>query len=107
MLSVKVKKSLTVVLLGWTGVALSNQAFAATGEEIYNTVCFVCHKTGVANAPKLGDQDAWNKRLEQGIETIYDNSLKGKNAMPPKGGASNYSDDEIKAAVDYMLESVK
>ena len=101
------KKSLAIVLLSVSGSVISAHSFAATGEEIYNGVCFACHKTGVANAPKLGDKAAWNKRLEQGIETIYTNSLKGKNAMPPKGGATNYSDDEIKATVDYMLESVK
>ena len=101
------KKSLAIITLGVSGLVISTHSWAATGEQIYNGVCFACHKTGVANAPKLGDKAVWNKRLKEGVETIYKNALKGKNAMPPKGGATNYSDAEIKAAVDYMLESIK
>jgi cytochrome c5 len=101
------KKSLTIALFSLTGITLSTQSLAASGEEVYKGICFACHATGVANAPKLGDKVMWEPRLAKGMDALYENSIKGLNAMPPKGGATNYSDDEIKAAVDYMVESAK
>jgi len=76
---------------------------ANTGEQLYNSVCQACHGAGLAGAPKVGDKSAWQPRIAQGINTLYDNSLKGIRAMPPKGGAMSASDAEVKAAVDYMV----
>jgi cytochrome c5 len=100
-------KILAVALAGLAGLTLSAQSLAASGEEVYKGICFACHTTGVANAPKLGDKTVWAPRIAKGIDTLYETSLKGLNAMPPKGGATNYSDDEIKAAVDYMVDAAK
>ena len=87
------------------------QAVAAAGpgngKTVYDATCTVCHAAGVANAPKLGDKAAWAPRLATGIETLYTNSLKGKNAMPPKGGHVTLSDADVKAAVDYMVAQAK
>ncbi|MFY0989046.1 c-type cytochrome [Halomonas sp. C05BenzN] len=77
------------------------------GGEIYNRVCMACHETGAAGAPIRGDADAWAARLEQGMETLYDHSINGFNAMPAKGGNPNLSDDEVKASVDYLVEPVQ
>lgn len=73
-------------------------------EDIYNTYCTACHAAGVAGAPKLGDVAAWEPRVAQGVETVYEHAISGLNAMPPKGTCADCSDDEIKAVVDYMLE---
>ena len=62
---------------------------------------------GVAGAPKAGDKAAWAPRLKTGIEALYTSSLKGKNAMPPKGGNMSLADADVKAAVDYMVGLVK
>src|SRR5437762_1288565 len=78
-----------------------------TGEEIYKSVCTACHGTGVAKAPKFGDKKAWAMHLTHGTEHVYENALKGKGAMPPKGGNLTLSEAEVKTAVDYMLEAVK
>ena len=82
------------------------QQAAADPAETYNTVCAVCHATGVAAAPIYGDKATWASRLGD-VEALYTNSLKGKGAMPPKGGRPDLSDEAIKAAVDYMLEAVR
>ena len=74
---------------------------------IYTNVCAACHIAGVANAPKLGDKAAWAPRLAGGVDGLTASVIKGKGAMPPKGGAAAASDAEIKAAVDYMVASVK
>ena len=78
-----------------------------SGEEVYNTVCFACHKEGVADAPKLGDKAAWEPRIATGMDALYEATIKGKGVMPAKGGNPALSDDEVKAAVDYMVEQVK
>ncbi|OQX01146.1 MAG: hypothetical protein BWK73_47050 [Thiothrix lacustris] len=77
------------------------------GEKIYNGLCMSCHAAGIAGSPKLGDKAAWEPRIATGIEALYASSLKGKGAMPAKGGNPALSDDEVKAAVDYMVAQVK
>lgn len=77
------------------------------GPTIFNTVCGACHNTGAAGAPKVDDKAAWAPRVAQGKEALYKSALNGKNAMPPKGGAADLSDAEIKATVDYILSKVK
>lgn len=74
------------------------------GEAVYTKACIACHSTGVAGAPKVGDKAAWEPRLAQGMDTLVSTALKGKGAMPPKGGHASLSDAEIKAAIEYMLE---
>ena len=74
------------------------------GEAVYTKACIACHSTGVAGAPKVGDKAAWEPRLAQGMDTLVSTALKGKGAMPPKGGHASLSDAEIKAAIAYMLE---
>lgn len=77
------------------------------GKKLYDTVCMACHASGVMNAPKFGDKAAWAPRIATGIDTLHNAALKGLNAMPPKGGAANASDDDVKAAVDYMVSAAK
>ena len=77
------------------------------GPTIYNSVCGACHNSGAAGAPKIDDKAAWAPRLGQGKDGLYNSAIGGKNAMPPKGGAADLSDDEIKATVDYILTKVK
>jgi len=83
-------------------------AVAAAGAvpALYTQVCQVCHAAGVAGAPKLGDKAAWAPRLALGLDGLTASAIKGKNAMPPKGG-SMASDAEIKTVVSYMVSSVK
>ncbi len=77
------------------------------GATIFNTICGACHNTGVAGAPKSGDKAAWAPRLAQGKDGLYKSALNGKNAMPPKGGAADLSEAELKSAVDHLLGLVK
>ncbi|WP_427914354.1 c-type cytochrome [Ramlibacter sp. MMS24-I3-19] len=79
---------------------------AGNGEGLYKQVCVACHAAGVAGAPKFGDKAAWQPRIAQGVATLYNSALKGKGAMPPKGGSSA-PDADVKAAVDYMVGAAK
>ena len=79
---------------------------AGTGEALYKQACSVCHVAGVAGAPKFGDKAAWASRVAGGLDALTASVIKGKGAMPPKGGSAA-SDADIKAAVEYMLAAVK
>ena len=76
------------------------------GEGIYNNVCMACHETGAAGAPIRGDEAAWSARTEKGFTTLLDHAMNGFNAMPARGGNPNLSDEEMQAAVAYMVEPV-
>ncbi len=80
---------------------------AAKGKVVYDATCVVCHGAGVAGAPKTGDKAAWAPRVKSGMDALYTSSLKGKNAMPPKGGNTSLADADVKAAVDYMVSLVR
>jgi cytochrome c5 len=81
-------------------------AAGGAGEALYKQSCMMCHAAGVANAPKLGDKAAWAPRLQQGLPVLVQNAIKGKGAMPPKGG-STASDADVRAAVEYMVGAAK
>tara|TARA_R110000751_G_scaffold14800_1_gene47793 strand:+ start:154 stop:1017 length:864 start_codon:yes stop_codon:yes gene_type:complete len=76
------------------------------GEGIYGNVCSACHESGAAGAPIRGDEEAWAERTEQGFATLLDHAINGIGAMPAKGGNASLSDEEVEAAVAYMVEPV-
>lgn len=80
---------------------------AAKGKPVYDASCAACHATGVAGAPKTGDKNAWAPRIKAGMAALYASALKGKGAMPPKGGNPSLPDADISAAVDYMVGQSK
>ncbi len=92
-------------------VMISGAAMAADGEAIYKKVCKSCHASGMMGAPKVGDVADWKARLEKGIDKVNEHAIKGfkgdKGFMPPKGGRGSLSDDEVIAAVAYMVENSK
>jgi cytochrome c5 len=77
---------------------------SADGQKIYQASCQACHVAGVAGAPKLGDKDAWAPRIAKGNDALLSSVKNGLNAMPPKGGCMGCSEDELRAAMEYMVE---
>lgn len=82
---------------------------AMSGEQVYQKTCMSCHGTGAANAPKVGDKAAWEPRIAKGMDALYASSMNGVagTAMMPKGTCGACSEDELKAAVDYMVSKSK
>ena len=76
----------------------------AAGEKIYQSACFACHLSGAAGAPKLDDPAAWEPRLGQGKAGLLQSVTNGKGAMPPKGGFAHLTEDEIRNAIEFMLD---
>lgn len=103
--SFKMKKlvSVSIAAVALFGMMSSAQADVKT----YRAACMACHASGAAGAPKLGDKAAWKVRIAAGMDTMVTNAIKGKGAMPPKGGRANLTDAQIKAVVAYMVEESK
>jgi cytochrome c5 len=81
------------------------------GKKVYGNVCSMCHAAGVAGAPKPGDKADWGPRIAQGMDTLHKHALEGftgaKGMMPARGGSTTLSDDDVKAAVDFMVAQSK
>lgn len=73
------------------------------GQQIVSSACIACHGSGTLNAPIIGNTEQWAPRIEKGMETLYTHAINGFKNMPAKGGNASLSDDEVKAAVDYMI----
>lgn len=101
-----IKPGILAVLL-----SLTLQPSFGDGKFVYDEKCSVCHGAGIAGAPKFGDAATWENRIAKGMEVLYQNSINGffgeTGAMPAKGGFASLSDEEVKAAVDYMVENSK
>ncbi len=86
-------------------------AAARSGKQVYDTTCFACHAIGAAGAPKFGDKAAWAPRIAQGMDTMVTHAINGfqgqTGVMPARGTCGNCSDDELKAAVQYMVDNAK
>jgi cytochrome c5 len=78
-----------------------------SGEDVYNGACVACHSSGAGGAPKLGDAAAWADRIAKGQDALYQSGLNGVagGSMIARGGCMTCSDEEIFAAVDYMVEN--
>ena len=89
-------------------IAMAVSAAAArTGKEVYDTICQACHATGISGAPKFGDKKWLTLEKKEGIKELTKDAVKGMKAMPPKGGCSDCTEAEIKAAIRYMIDSAK
>ena len=94
----------TAVAASSTGQAATGAIDVAAGEQVYQSACFACHLSGVAEAPKLDDPAAWEPRLGQGMAGLLQSVINGKGAMPPKGGFAHLTEDELRNAIGFMLD---
>ena len=87
------------------GPAVAVSSGPRSGEEVYNAACMACHTTGAGGAPVLGDVAAWADRIAKGPEALYDSGVNGVpgTGMIAKGGCMACSDEEVNAAVDFMV----
>ena len=92
------------LLLFWLGPV--GAATSTKGKQVVERVCAACHKTGVQQAPRLGNYNDWKQRMPKGDKVLISHALQGFKAMPPKGGNPNLTEEEVTAAVHYMVEQV-
>uniref|UniRef100_A0A486XTR6 Cytochrome c5 n=1 Tax=Rheinheimera sp. BAL341 TaxID=1708203 RepID=A0A486XTR6_9GAMM len=94
-----------VYVAGAVAATDAGPAGPRSGEKVYQTACFACHGTGALDAPKKGDV-AWKPRIEQGFETLLKHSIEGIRNMPARGTCGDCSDEEIAAAIEFMIDGV-
>lgn len=96
------------IVLAAVVAAFSAPVMAAPdGAKVYNQNCAMCHNAGLAKSPKFGDKEAWEPRLATGKDALLHSVLQGKGAMPPKGGNSKLSDEEVAAALSHIMAAVQ
>ncbi len=76
-----------------------------SGAQVVKAQCAKCHQDGKGGAPKVGDREAWSKRLSQGIDHATRSAIAGHGGMPPRGDKADLTDGEVRAAILYMLNA--
>ncbi|MCY3840640.1 MAG: c-type cytochrome [Gammaproteobacteria bacterium] len=93
-----------VVALFCMGCGSETEVADHPGKAVYQRYCYACHQAGIADAPKLGDKDAWAPRLTKSRAELVDNVIRGMApGMPPRAGCGTCTDEELAAAVDFMV----
>ncbi len=90
-----------MTLSPWAGA----QTAPAAGEKIYQQLCIACHATGVANAPKVGDRQAWKPLIAEGQVTLTAHGWAGVRAMPAQGGDPKLGIEDFARALAWMVRS--
>ena len=100
----KTKRSfLMVICVSIAMILQTNNVNAADGREVYSTYCTMCHATGLNAAPMYGNKKVWEKIVKTGRDTVYSYAINGLRGMPARGGIASLTDDEVKAAVDFLV----
>ena len=86
--------------------SVSKTSELRTTEEIYIQACAFCHERGMAGAPIYANTYSWGQRVDKGIYTLTYNVKFGLNAMPAMGLCADCTDEELRAVVQYMLDSL-
>ena len=97
-----------IVFSGVFAAMLFSQAVTAADDSVkqmYDSKCGLCHISGVANAPKLDDKEAWEARAAQGMDALLATAKKGKGAMPPMGTCMECSDEDLTKLIEYMIST--
>jgi cytochrome c5 len=90
----------------WTEPASAGELKAErTGAQVVKMQCAKCHQDGKGGAPRIGDRDAWSKRLSQGVDHAVHSAIKGHGGMPPRGDRADLTDSEVRAAILYMYNA--
>ena len=95
----EMRKSMSVAS---AGAASANKS----PDQLYQGACLACHSTGAAGAPKIGDASAWSQRISKGFDSLVTSAINGIGAMPARGG-SQYSDDQMRAVIEYIIAESK
>jgi cytochrome c5 len=89
--------------------AADSETSGDIGETVYKSLCVNCHGIAAMAAmiPQTGDAAAWEARIAKGIDALYESAINGftgdMGMMPARGSNPALTDDEVKAAVDYMV----
>lgn len=100
--SVNLRRLAAALLLSPAALLAQGAPAFKSGEQVYRETCMVCHGPGLANAPRMGDRQAWGKLIAEGQAVLTAHAWVGVRAMPPKGGRDDLSLEEFARAVAWM-----
>ena len=107
--SIRIVSSVMPVVQDTAPSIIDNRAAEAAGEKIYGQYCSLCHKSGMGGAPVVGEVSDWQGRAAAGMVALKKRAIDGYTGrygfMPPKGGFTHLTDQEIEAVVEYMMDS--
>ena len=107
--SIRIVSSVMPVVQDTASSIIDNRAAEAAGEKIYGQYCSLCHKSGMGGAPVVGEVSDWQGRAAAGMVALKKRAIDGYTGrygfMPPKGGFTHLTDQEIEAVVEYMMDS--
>lgn len=95
------------VAVGCSVVVAMPVAFAQDAQRVYELYCAMCHANDMMGAPRYGEKAEWRDRLAQGNNVLVEHAINGFKKMPPKGGNAGLTDDDVRAATEYLIKSVK
>lgn len=99
--------SSATLALSLLGVGCADNSQLKMGEEVFSGLCIACHAAGLNGAPIVGNSKMWGPRIEQGVPTLIEHATNGYGLMPAKGGNPDLTDEQIAAAVAYMVNEVQ
>jgi cytochrome c len=102
--SIRITSEPSIATLQAVEAEVEAEVVVSGGEKIYQQACMMCHEAGVAGSPMTGDADAWAERIAKGRKMMLHNAIEGIGVMPPKGGRSQLSDEEVASAVDFLIQ---
>src|SRR5690349_19965121 len=87
-------------------IACRGHGEVRAGDQTVHDVCSMCHASGLMGAPRIGDSSAWRGRLDRAgsVDRLAASAAKGRGEMPPRGGEPVLSREDLKAAIEYMLD---
>ena len=95
-------------LLAAAALAFACAAHAASsGEKVYEKTCTVCHSDGLSGAPRLGNKPEWAPRIPKGKDALVESVRNGKGLMPPRGGNDRFTDEDLRAAVEFIVSKAQ
>ncbi|MEC6833928.1 c-type cytochrome [Photobacterium toruni] len=100
----RIKPTGNIHIEGSTPPPVTAATSIRTGQAIYDQYCASCHNSGLMGAPQKGNADDWAARISQGDAVLAKHAIEGFNAMPAKGACMDCSDEEIIAAINYMIK---
>lgn len=80
------------------------------GRVVWRGTCIDCHATGLGGAPLIGNRELWAPRIAKGKPVLFEHALRGfygkVGEMPARGGNAELSDEQVVAAVQFMISRV-
>jgi cytochrome c5 len=92
-----------LIVSGSPGTKPQEKVQDIPGQQVYKKFCNICHSSGIAGAPKVGNHDQWLREYQTGWPLMMKRAMGGYKGMPAKGNCMKCNEVQIHEAIEYML----